>query len=108
METEKNINLNEEPEINFKVEKFEYSPEAELLREKVKLLKKKNADYTTNKIASFGRELQTRYPMKELHNYETYRFLVGSGARKKPEKFDLEGGDSIEHFINSLEEEISR
>lgn len=107
MENEKNINLNEDAANNFKFEKFEYSPEAIKLKEKIKLLYKKDVSLTMDKIATFARELQTRYDLKELHNYEAYCALAGSTPLEKPKKFDLDGDDSIEKFINSLEEELT-
>ncbi|MCR4284327.1 MAG: hypothetical protein NUV64_03410 [Parcubacteria group bacterium] len=107
MENGENINKNEEPEIDFKMEEFEYSPEAKVLREKLKSLNRKDANLMSNKIALFGQELKEKHGEDELHKYEAYRLLAGSGDRKKPENFDLPGEDSIERFMDSLEEEIN-
>jgi len=108
MENGENINKNEEPEINFKMEEFEYSSEAKALRERLISLYEKNAESAMDKIATFARELQTRYSLQELHGYEAYCILAGSSPMKKPKEFDLPSGDSIAQFINSLEEELSR
>lgn len=104
MENGENINKKEEPEINFEMEEFEYSPEAKALRERLLSLYEKDVGPAMDKIAVFARELQTRYSLQELHNYEAYCIMVGSSPMKKPEKYDLEGADSIEKFINSFSE----
>ncbi|MBI5913579.1 hypothetical protein HY839_04040 [Candidatus Azambacteria bacterium] len=44
--------------------------------------------------------------MEELHNYEAYCIIVGSTPLAQPERFDLEGDESIEQFIERLESDI--
>jgi len=108
MEKEENINLNNEAlEINFKVEEFEYSPEAKELREKLASLYRKDVEQAMDKIVTFAQELQTRYSLQKLHDYEAYCILVGSTPMKKPKEFDIEGDDSIVKFIGLLEKEIN-
>lgn len=46
------------------------------------------------------------HSVEELHNYEAYCIIVGSTPLAQPERFDLEGDESIEQFIERLESDI--
>lgn len=85
-------------------EKIEFSEEAEELRRKRRPLIHNRAAF--NEMGLFALRLQEEHSIEELHDYEAYCVLVGSTPLKKPERFDLEGNDSIVAFIDMLVEKV--
>lgn len=85
------------------------SAEAEELREKLKgLFHHEKKLIIINRIAEFAHGLREKYSAEELHNYEAYCVLANSTPSRKPEKFDLEGEESVIRFMESLEREIEK
>lgn len=94
-----------EPE-NFENKEISWEEKIEKARLLIAELIKKDVRFTTNEIAKFGKELQEKYP--DYHDYRLYCVLIGSTPEKKCSKFDFEGDDSVENFLESLKESLGR
>ncbi len=69
-------------------------------------LVEKDAYFITNKIAEFAKNLQKKYP--DYHDYRLYCILVGSTPMNGCSKFDFQGDDSVEFFLESLQKSLEK
>lgn len=86
--------------------KYIEKAEAEDLKERVGALYRKDRMGTHEKIAIFGNSLRGKYGKDEVRKCVMFHVLIGSSGYDDIVKFfDFPGDDSIEKFIESLEEE---
>ncbi|SRR3989344_2923564 len=92
-----------EPE-NFENKEVSQEEKIEKIRSLLMELVEKDAYFITNKIAEFAKNLQKKY--SDYHDYRLYCIVVGSTPVKECSKFDFEGDDSVENFLELLKESL--
>lgn len=98
---------NDHMETEKKFESAEWSEEGKEFEKKFLAIFHKDRIEISKKVAGFVRGmLWNKYNREDLDNYEAYHIVIRSTLIKKPEYFDLEGDDSIVHFIDTLAEEM--
>lgn len=86
-------------------EKIEYSEQAQEFKKRYIELVGKDPIAVSKKIFTFVHGiLLENHTEDELHDYEAYCIVIGSTPHKQPERFDLEGDESIVQFVEHLAE----
>lgn len=89
------------------IEKIEYSEQAQELQKKYLAILIKDPVGASEKVFHFAHNvLLQNHTKEELHDYEAYCIVIGSTPSKQPERFDLEGDESIVQFIEHIECDI--